>query len=667
MTLLELLLALTISIILVGPLTAWLVVSLQSQSTARSQLGRANSTGLLTSYFARDVTSALRVTAVRGPGDPVADCDPAGGGAGPVRLQIISAGSSPERIVYTEAPSSDGPGLSVWRRRCSLGSADPPQVAEVFRGVTPGSTQADCPASVAAADPCAVEANRQVQLSTTPDGTTAPVTIRGTRRTTTDSTGLGTPGNYPPVANISVSQTTGYQDDTAFTFDAGASSDRDGRIVSTSWTFPAGSCVGPRPDPTPTCTFSTKGKNIVRLAVTDDKGGTGFGTWTIDIRNRFPVAVARVTPSSGNRGETFRLDGTASTDPDASDRSGLTYRWDLGDDLPADVRNPTGVTADVTIPLTARGGPRQITLAVTDPSGDTASSVAILELDGGTPSGPVQIIPEPINVPGKVARVGSVGVGLAPVDVRFVPRAPVPAGGTGWRLYRRGTTDVVALSCPDPMQCTRTFGPTDAGEYDIVRVSDPGSGPVESPRVSFRLNAAPTAAINVLARAGTVPRTVDYASDGSTDVDGTVTSRRWRFGFFDFWTSTNPTVSQSFTGPGDYLVELAVVDDEGAIGLASTPLNVAGTPAAPPTPTWIGWNLALTPMPGAQSYAVQLVYDCGPDPRTLTPTVPAAAQPLLAVEPPATRCGSAGTVTASVSVTANAVTGPASATVARTG
>ena len=75
---------------------------------------------------------------------------------------------------------------------------------------------------------------------------------------------------------------------------------------------------------------------------------------------------------------------------------------------------------------------------------------------------------------------------------------------------------------------------------------------------------------------------------GSSDPDGTIESYEWSFG------DSTPNASEAdtfhtFTNPGTYTVTLTVVDDGGAVAVASKVINVAAnqapTAAAGATPS----------------------------------------------------------------------------------
>ncbi|MFZ4518955.1 MAG: PKD domain-containing protein [Microthrixaceae bacterium] len=673
LTLVELLLALVISGVVMVPLGAWAVSALGGQTTTRTQLEAANGTGLVTTWFTRDVTSASTVTAAT-----ASDCTGGGGGSGAGTTTVVGitrAGSSATRVFYRLAPAdADASRTGLWRRACDPSGALI-EAIEVYPNLAPGGAAVTCPdtAGSGAPDPCAVDANRQVQLTLSP-ADTRQVTVRATRRTDSSSIGTGPAAGIPPTPDITVNQLSGYRD-SEFVMDASASVGRAGATISSvTWSFPndapctAGdgtttTLVGPVPkDAKVRCRFSptvsgSGGASVaVTVTVTDSRGTSNTASTSLAIQNRFPSAAADGPTAGVARGVAFTLDASRSFDPDTADPAQLRYDWDLGDDLPDAERFLSGRTVSATVPTSALGGPRQVTLTVTDTAGAKDQAVVTVQIDGGQDTAAVVVTPAPVNVGGgRAPRVGTVGPGLPALSVAFTPQVPIPPGGTGWRLTRADGTEV-ALNCADPATCTHQFGESDAGVYSIVRLS----GADASAPVTFRVNRAPTADIAVTAQAGTVPRIITFDSAGSTDADGTVLARRWNFGFFNNWLSSDPAPTQSFTAAGTYVVTLEVIDDDGAATTATRVVTVGSTPAAPAAPNFAGWDLVWDAVPGAQSYSVSVDYGSCGSPGVVTVAVPASPTPRISVVPPSVRCGTAGTVLATVAVRANDLTGPPS-------
>jgi chitodextrinase len=575
-SLVEVLVAIAIAGIIIGPLAAWSVGTLRHQGTARDELGRATATGLLNTYYLRDVASA-RFVSVPGqttPAPDLADCaelDPAAPSAsssGRVVLTIISAGDVPERIVYVEKAAPDGP-TALWRRECP--TSGPAAVlsseTEVFRDVEPGTTRAGCPTP----DGVDCAGQRSVTMVVRPltaDGTPAePLTIAALRRTDAASDGLGAAAQQP-VARATATPVQGYRS-TVFELDAGLSlPSSPGGQLAYAWTLPpdAWLVAGTLTSGRISVAFNQSapvGERTMFLSVTDDDGGVSQAWVTVVVAGRFPTARATVTadPAVPRR---FLLDATASSDPEDPSGGTLTFDWALPDG-----QTRTGATTDWVAP-DGLVGPQIVTLRVTDTDGSSDTTVSQIELGGQVvfPGG-VVIEPTPVGVGGpRPPLVGTVGPGPLTVTFRTPPTEPPPPGSTtSWRVFPAATATSFDVA-GDPGSFT--FQPADAGSYEVSRVTLTAAGDeVLGPRVPFRINRAPEATASVASSAGTVPRTVSYSSAGSRDPDGVLVSYLWNFG--DGGTSSDPNPTYTFGTAGTFTVTLTVTDDDGGSTTVALP------------------------------------------------------------------------------------------------
>ena len=126
--------------------------------------------------------------------------------------------------------------------------------------------------------------------------------------------------NAPPVAQFQFVR----EGPLTFSFDASASSDTDGTLVSFAWDLGDGtSGTGP----TVQHTYASAGVYTVTLSVTDDRGATATAAQSVGIViiNVAPVARIVVTASAP---DTFDFSGSASSD---SDGVIAAYQWQFGD------------------------------------------------------------------------------------------------------------------------------------------------------------------------------------------------------------------------------------------------------------------------------------------------------------------------------------------------
>ena len=142
-------------------------------------------------------------------------------------------------------------------------------------------------------------------------------------------------------------------------FDAGASVDPDGTIVSWSWDFGDGASADTEQV---SHAFAASGVYLVRLTVTDDGGAVGQDVamaYVVGGINQPPVADA-----GGNQrvdlGSPVLLNGAGSSDPDGTIES---HEWDLGDGNTA-----TGAAVEHTF---VAAGSYLVELTVTDDKGAT--------------------------------------------------------------------------------------------------------------------------------------------------------------------------------------------------------------------------------------------------------------------------------------------------------
>jgi PKD repeat protein len=161
------------------------------------------------------------------------------------------------------------------------------------------------------------------------------------------ATGASTP-NVKPIVAFSA-QRTGL----AAAFSSSGTSDPDGTIASYAWSFGDGDTATTA---NPSHTYTAAGTYTVSLTVTDDDGGST--TLTKQVQVSAPPVADFTTSVSGTQ---LSVDAGSSTD----DQGVTSYAWTFGDGSTG-----TGVTASRTY---AAGGTYNVTLTVTDATGNTAT------------------------------------------------------------------------------------------------------------------------------------------------------------------------------------------------------------------------------------------------------------------------------------------------------
>ena len=234
-------------------------------------------------------------------------------------------------------------------------------------------------------------------------------------------------GNTPPTASFSSSVAPG--DGVTASFDASASTDVDGTIVSYSWNFGDGTAVVSGPNPTVNHVFIA-GTYTVTLTVTDNDGATDTATASFLAPGANDAPVAAFTTRIEGRTVTF--DATGSTDPDGTITQ---YQWNFGDGT------PVASTALPTVTRTYAGvGQFTVTLTVTDDRSATAQRVQ------GLSTNDLPVPPPPASSVVAADQFGrTVANGLGNADVGG---AWTVSGGTAAGYAVNGSAATMLLSAP---------------------------------------------------------------------------------------------------------------------------------------------------------------------------------------------------------------------------
>ena len=180
----------------------------------------------------------------------------------------------------------------------------------------------------------------------------------------------GAPQPQPPIASFTFTPT--YPEvNQIVTFDASASYDPDGNIVSYTWDFGDGTPPVTENDPITYHAYTSYGDYTVKLTVTDNDGLTSQTQATIHV-SQHPLASFTFTPSDPLVHELITFDASAST-PDGGEI--VSYTWDFGDGNITTTNDPIITHAYETY------GTFTVTLKVTDSEGkwDTTSKQITVE------------------------------------------------------------------------------------------------------------------------------------------------------------------------------------------------------------------------------------------------------------------------------------------------
>ena len=316
------------------------------------------------------------------------------------------------------------------------------------------------------------------------------------------------------------------------TLSAAGSADPDGEILSYRWEFGDGAAAD---GAEVQYAWTRPGVFAVVLTTTDNSGTpTARTSATFDVVvSAAPVAEAG--PDQAVTASVVRFDGGGSTDPDGKV---TRWEWEFGDG-----QTGSGRTVDHAY---AAPGTYEVKLTVTDDSG------APLNIDDDR----------------MVVTVNASPVADAGPDLIVAPGQPVTLDATG-SIDPDGAIDETLWTLGD--------GSVQSGERIETSFDTPGlyrvalevrddfpTGPASDfDEALIRVNAPPVAVIgpDLLVEPG-VP--VVFSALNSYDPDGTIGTWRWDFDDMD-GPMEAAAFARSFDVPGVVTVQLAVVDDSGAL------------------------------------------------------------------------------------------------------
>lgn len=287
------------------------------------------------------------------------------------------------------------------------------------------------------------------------------------------------------------------------------------------------------------------------LACEEGAGGAVVGS------NQPPDPQFTVTPANPSINAEATFDASGSTDPDGSI---VEYRWDFDGDT---IYEASGVDTVVTHSY-ATAGDREVVLQLLDNAGDTASAARTITVIN--------------NLPPRAAftyRPASPGVDEA---VTFDASASDDTDGTvveySWDFDGDGAFENTGATSV----AVHSF---DAGGEHLVtlEIADDDDATDSATRaVDIAGNQSPSAAFTYSPASPAANETVTFDASASDDADGTVVEYRWDFdddGTFDV-SQASPTTTHTFAAAGDHIVNLQVVDDDGATGESSRTVTVGG-------------------------------------------------------------------------------------------
>ncbi len=379
------------------------------------------------------------------------------------------------------------------------------------------------------------------------------------------------PPNLPPVPVVSADPTSG-NTPLLVSFDATASQDPDGTIVSLDWDFDNDGTyeLQDSSDYEPQHTYVTPGIYEVVLRLRDDDGAVAFSSpQLINVGGNFPpVAVLRAVPNAGPSPLMVLLDATESTDPDGEI---VLVEWDFGGDGEFD---QSGTQLTVNRSYTGDGVFHPVVRLTDNNGGVSKSSPATVTVGVQAGSPPLALLSADPQFGPAPLLVSLDGSGSTDPDNDIVLAEFDFENDGSWDA--QDTDDfVVTHEYPNDgvyevlLRITDSYGHRDTSSVLLITVSS---------------GTPPTAFYQAASLSGNAPFDVVVDASGSTDPDGAIALYEWDAdgdGIFEFST-TQSSAQFSLIDPGIQEISLRVVDGDGMTDSFSREFNV-GFPS-------LGWN-----------------------------------------------------------------------------
>ena len=329
-------------------------------------------------------------------------------------------------------------------------------------------------------------------------------------------------------------------------FNASASYDPDGTIVSYFWDFGDGNTGT---DVTIDHSYADNGIYTVMLTAVDNDNAIVFTTSNKTVLNRPPIPSFTESATTVLTGEVIRLNASATYDPDGVI---LSYFWDFGDRT-----NASGIMADHAY---LNSGTYTIILTVMDDD----EAVAIASSNKTV-----------LNRPPTALFVASAEIiHIGDVLAFNASDSYDPDGTIANYEWDFGDGNVTTLTFPD---VTHVYA--SVGNYTVtLKVSDnEGLWDAESKPITVRK--LPVAAFTYSPTTPVVGKTVAFNAGASTPDGGTITRYTWDFGDGTGVGPTSMGATHTYTKAGSYTVTLTITDSEGLTDTETKILEVKEAPA----------------------------------------------------------------------------------------
>jgi len=357
---------------------------------------------------------------------------------------------------------------------------------------------------------------------------TVTLTVIDDRGATDNATATKTVLNRSPAASFTESAETVYTND-VITFNASASSDPDGVIVSYEWDFGDGTNAT---GITVEHAYVDDGNYTVALTVTDDDGATDTVISVKTVLNRSPVTSFTESAETVHTGEFITFNASESYDPDGYI---VSYFWDFGDGT-----NATGVIVSHAY---VDDGNYTVTLTVTDDDDATASTTATKKVLNLSPIASFTESVETVYTGEAIAFNASDS---------YDPDGLIVSYEWDFGDGTNATGVVVEHSYVDD------------GIYNVtLTVTDNDGATTSISATKTVLNRPPVASFTYTPESPAFNETVTFNASDSYDEDGYIVSYMWDFGDGNITTVAGVIITHAYTAEATLNVTLTVTDDDG--------------------------------------------------------------------------------------------------------
>lgn len=472
-------------------------------------------------------------------------------------------------------------------------------------------------------------------LYVTPGTYTVTATVKDTYGASATATQPVNVINQPPIAQLSLSATTGIAGLSSFTASTAASSDPDGTIASSAINFGDGTVVS---GPTASHFYTNAGTYTVTATVTDNLNATSSKTQTVTVSANVAPVVQLSAPQTAVAGVTNVSVSTAgSTAPNGSITSTIisfgdgfsassatanhqyaaagsytisakvTDNFGVSSTKSASITVTSSVAPSVQLSLSTASGVAPVAVAATT-AGSTAANGSIASTtinfgDGtvisaasashtyssagsyvvtatvtdnlgmsGTATKVVTVTPAGVTVTSPIAANGTLSS-----NVNVVASAASGNGITKMRIYLDSVSVYVTQSPALNVNLAVA-----SGQHNLtVQAWDAAGKVFKNTQMITVANQAPIAKLSVTPASAVGPVTVSASTPGSYDPDGSIASTTIDFG--DGTVINGTSAKHTYTAVGTYAVKATVIDNLGASSTALQNVTVnAGVSVSAP-------------------------------------------------------------------------------------